>query len=568
MLLWEMLTESLPFRGKNGIQVAMAVVNGERPELPRFTPGGLASLIRRCWSADADARPDFLTIYREFESKTAMFPGSRGEEVDQFSGYVADNSGHEQEKLSADLSSLADKSASPQTIRNFADLIDEDSAKKYFLDLNKQLDKADARKQAVLLEITCQVASKGRAYANAFVEANTLEHLKWDVAETIEHVHRLIYTIVAQNNKVFSSGIFLKMISNAQTAQPVMIIQAVAAYMQGFDRSSEYKGVLSAFLSAAATLTQNGGAPAYVQLICHMFANHKLECTQFTESLHVAIYYSLIANNPRAAHDIYIMYAKFSDVEWPMNDHILLAHLEIPQVRYALLSYLVRSYTPASPDFVEPLLKVVGEYPSLAGIVLCRMAKDPANARQFIVDDMAWLRGIHPLIGCRILFLIAMVPAVRASLAQILGVYTFLSSVASAHPELLLGVASLIAKFPICPEVANLLISSGLLEIVDQVGFGEGPGARAAMEILAIHAYFDKFALPRDFEAVIKFVEAKLWSTQTFTQYGFPVLYALSVHTDAQRVMADMNIAAALKAGDSSAYTRYIQAIEANCVPH
>jgi hypothetical protein len=394
---------------------------------------------------DPIARPDFLSIFREFENKTAMFPGTKPAKVDQFAAYIVENAGRKQEKPSTDLATFVSKPASPQSIRNFAEGVTEGNARQYFPDLNQQLDQTEAKNQGLLLEVTCHILRKGKAFASAFIDANTLEHVKWDVPETADHLHRLICEVVYQNNKVFSSGIFLKMISNAAIAQPAAIVHAVSAFLQGCEHGSEFQAVFDALLQSAQALARAGAAPSYAQLLYFMYTNHEGECRQIFESFCRAVYYVLVSNSPRAIHTVYTMYATFfRGVDWPMDDPVLLGHIGIPQVRYVLLSYLVRSYTPQKPDFVEPLLKIVGDYPALAGLVLCRMAKLPGNHKAFLVDNMNWLKQVQPLVGIRLLFLVAGTPGFRTAFSQFLTVYTFLSGFVTRYPGMLLGVATLV----------------------------------------------------------------------------------------------------------------------------
>jgi hypothetical protein len=230
-----------------------------------------------------------------------------------------------------------------------------------------------------------------------------------------------------------------------------------------------------------------------------------------------------------------------------------------------LLSYLVRSYTPQKPEFVEPLLKIAGDYPALAGLVLCRMAKLPANHRSFLVDNMSWLKQIQPFLGIRLLFLVAGTSAVRTAFSQFLTVYIFLADFARKYPDMLLGVATLVVKFPACAEVAGLLGTSGLLETLDRIGFAEGAPADGIIQLLSIHAYFDKFVMPRDFEVVLNGIIPRLWSTPQFTQFAFAVICTFSVHANGQKALIERNIQAVLTAGDYGPYQNYLQAIVQNC---
>jgi len=50
MLLWEMLTEQLSYREKTNVQVAVGVCKNECPYFPKYSPVGLISLNKSCWT--------------------------------------------------------------------------------------------------------------------------------------------------------------------------------------------------------------------------------------------------------------------------------------------------------------------------------------------------------------------------------------------------------------------------------------------------------------------------------------------------------------------------------------
>lgn len=80
IVLWELITGSLPFQNMTAVQAAFAVVNkGVRPIIPQDCPPALAEIISRCWDANPDARPGFSQIVRMLEEAQAeiMFTVSR-----------------------------------------------------------------------------------------------------------------------------------------------------------------------------------------------------------------------------------------------------------------------------------------------------------------------------------------------------------------------------------------------------------------------------------------------------------------------------------------------------------
>lgn len=87
ILLWELLTHDIPFRGLKNVQVALAVINQDsRPLIPQNCPPKLGKLIKICWDKDPNRRPDFKTIVGAFKTGEISFPGTNNDRVQ---GYIS-----------------------------------------------------------------------------------------------------------------------------------------------------------------------------------------------------------------------------------------------------------------------------------------------------------------------------------------------------------------------------------------------------------------------------------------------------------------------------------------------
>jgi serine/threonine protein kinase len=66
MILWELETGNQPFTGKTKQEISHMLVDQQlRPMIPETTDKNLQILIRRCWNAAPDRRPqDFTTIIK------------------------------------------------------------------------------------------------------------------------------------------------------------------------------------------------------------------------------------------------------------------------------------------------------------------------------------------------------------------------------------------------------------------------------------------------------------------------------------------------------------------------
>ncbi|XP_069052893.1 mitogen-activated protein kinase kinase kinase 20 isoform X1 [Lepisosteus oculatus] len=69
VVLWEMLTQEVPFKGLEGLQVAWLVVEkNERLTIPSSCPASFAELMRQCWETEPKKRPMFKQIIMTLES--------------------------------------------------------------------------------------------------------------------------------------------------------------------------------------------------------------------------------------------------------------------------------------------------------------------------------------------------------------------------------------------------------------------------------------------------------------------------------------------------------------------
>ncbi|XP_072029209.1 mitogen-activated protein kinase kinase kinase 20-like isoform X2 [Amphiura filiformis] len=69
VVLWELLTREVPFKGLEGIQVAWVVVEkDERLTIPSTCPQAFADLIKPCWETDPKKRPTFQQILLKLDA--------------------------------------------------------------------------------------------------------------------------------------------------------------------------------------------------------------------------------------------------------------------------------------------------------------------------------------------------------------------------------------------------------------------------------------------------------------------------------------------------------------------
>jgi hypothetical protein len=80
-----MITEEVPFKGRDGYQVAIAVTRkNERPLIPENCPSSMTTFLNHCWARDEWVRPTFPQIVRKLAQGSVFFPGGQPAPITDF----------------------------------------------------------------------------------------------------------------------------------------------------------------------------------------------------------------------------------------------------------------------------------------------------------------------------------------------------------------------------------------------------------------------------------------------------------------------------------------------------
>ena len=83
VIVFEVVTGLVPWRGKSASQVTLKVCKGLRPRVPSdavFDPPELKALMERCWAQDPAARPTFAAVAEELGAMLAQLERSKEDE--------------------------------------------------------------------------------------------------------------------------------------------------------------------------------------------------------------------------------------------------------------------------------------------------------------------------------------------------------------------------------------------------------------------------------------------------------------------------------------------------------
>lgn len=64
-VLWEILTEDIPYAGQSEMAVVYAIMENERPQIPSDTDALYSKLIQDCWDPDPNNRTFHLSTLQE-----------------------------------------------------------------------------------------------------------------------------------------------------------------------------------------------------------------------------------------------------------------------------------------------------------------------------------------------------------------------------------------------------------------------------------------------------------------------------------------------------------------------
>lgn len=76
IVLWELLTNRMPFEGMSNLQAAYAAAFKQvRPSIPDDLPNDLVFILQSCWAEDPNIRPNFTQIVRMLNTFLFTLPG-------------------------------------------------------------------------------------------------------------------------------------------------------------------------------------------------------------------------------------------------------------------------------------------------------------------------------------------------------------------------------------------------------------------------------------------------------------------------------------------------------------
>ena len=309
VLLWEMLTESTPFRGKNPIQIMTIVYQrNERLRIPSNTPEPLKNLIKRCWDRNPDVRPTFAEIYSLFAQKKVMFPDTDTRSVDNLVQMIEGSRKYKKSMNPSETKHLREPSLSSQSeldlIQNLANEIAsfDSSNSASFLDvLNSSIENIRPKQASgffeqlsnflsnnsnegddeeripknVIFEVYSQIAkllNRDDQYLTSFLQSPLFQFLKTNDPDYFVPIYH-IYSIIAQNSCSFIELQQYKVFFETNVSHAKEFGHLLTTFSQFYNSNNIAKEITLYSLEKYQIFFNNGGGKELLNSLRYLFNN-------------------------------------------------------------------------------------------------------------------------------------------------------------------------------------------------------------------------------------------------------------------------------------------------------
>lgn len=427
ILLWEMLTEDIPFQGLTPIQIAYKVTkDNERPEFPSNTPRPLKSLIRKCWDRNPDNRPTFSQIYHFLLRKGAFFTGTDLNAIDNLVIEIKNQELQRSKQSNSRISPLlpskdtgftisSNSIKSPRSER-YKENDNSDGKSKFnniphpnstefraaftdclnyltkdnYAQFNKVLSNLFMIKNInegslilILLELLKLVSNQ--RYLIRFINDELYKKIPLDDRKITCLSLQILLQVTTQHPEIIDMN-FLKLLNPILSVYPSRILRIISPIFLQFGKNSKAFEISDFLLKNPKPFLLYSGKE-YLTTLFFLCRNSP---TFFRARFEYVINILCIAI---LSHDVQTIVADYSMICFFFDERIALPiaavtnHLNYDDTRDYALSYLIRkSHIELTTNLVSTLLKV-SPSSKLASQLLCKYLTGSMQTRQYLVID-------------------------------------------------------------------------------------------------------------------------------------------------------------------------------------
>lgn len=368
IILWEMITEKIPFCGMNPIQIMTLVCqNHERPPLPEDLSPNLVTLINLCWAQSPQERPSFKNIYTLFKEKKVYFEGTDFEEVDRVIEKIqeaelaqrlskgtplpiVDDSlpslfeiSDKEKHPDGGLSLLSNYATSPSfkiVLDNVLSNTNETNVSDFYNTIERIIDKLDNDHLAIVLTGIMKIISQTEKCLNTFIKSSLFGKLPFSNSSCFP----LLYEILGGILQISPSAINLNQMEiiykSNYSKYPTQVVTLFYLVSKDFDESYSSNTIVEYLFEHSKNIIKFNGT-LLLTIINELATNFDDLFERYFDQLRNILLLAFSDTNKQTVRFAYRLTAKFFDEQ--LIPPQLLNHLKDPYLIHDALIVLNKS---------------------------------------------------------------------------------------------------------------------------------------------------------------------------------------------------------------------------------
>lgn len=589
IVLWEMLTEDIPFKGLTSIQIAIKITQeNARPDFPSNTPRSLKFLIRKCWDRDPNKRPTFSQIYHFLLRKNPFYPGTDLNAVNnlvaeiknqdfqrskQSNSRISDLSPSKEKKNTFSMTntttqenkslkenkedlenekSVFDKVLNPNSTEFRADFTDclNYLTKETYSQFNKLLIDLFSFKNInegsliLILRELLKLVSNQR-YMTRFINDEIYKKIPLDNRKISYLSLEILLQITIQHPEIIDLN-FMNLLKPVLSIYPSRILRIISPSFLQYNKSQRRFDVPDFLIKNPKPFLLYSGAE-YLHTLYFLCSNFPIFFKSRFEYIINILCTAIFSQDTKTviADYSFICYAFDERITLPIS--AVTNHIIDDNIRDYALSYLIRkSHIELTTNLVSTLLRV-SPLSKLAFQLLCKYLTGSSSARQFLINDFQyWIEDDRtPInISISIALIIETDTKLRTHMANSSQFLSLLKRILkSSNPALYAIGCQMITKSMPNERLIEKLIKSrffsNFFEMIKK--FDDKQNLLAIHDTIEMIDYCSKTAFVPDFLIFIPDL-IKLISNLNYSVHVLSALYSLSSYSKAINIMKKSNI--------------------------
>lgn len=412
MLLWEMLVEDTPFKGKSAGQIMTAVCkNKERPTIPKNTPNALRVLIQQCWHQNPEDRPPFAYIYKLFSKKKVMFEGTDEKEVETLAKTI--RKGAKIEKPPKQ-NQIKDKKRIPapntQAPQGF-DFINDISLPNYDVLFNSAIESLEASDSesffitskpllentftptenlAMLLDGYHRLLLKNNEFITTFIKNKIHLILPFENPSLVDQVFRIMIQVLCLEFDAYPVQILQRIMVHIKN-NARKVVRVISIIFESFDKLDNEQEITSLLFDNGEEILEFGGGVPFLQLLNYLIASYPSFRNVYLDNCVPLINKAVNSTDKTVVLSAYSLICTNWDERLSPPDQVLFEHIKYPELAKSAISVIGRK-----TDFIilteyfEAMIPLIEMMPNIVYFI-CHHSEQLKNAREVFRLRNQWM---------------------------------------------------------------------------------------------------------------------------------------------------------------------------------